>query len=105
MVNRAATQQLMRKVRRYPVPNSQKWSATQGYNDVSIRTARGVFERRVDLTPGSPAYPLQASELDEKFLSCSSAVLGEVRAARVLHLCRYLHEDDAFHALVAQLHI
>ena len=64
-----------------------------GYNDLTVRTARGEFKMHVDRTPGSPVWPVSADERDEKFLDCAGRVLSGAAARKLLDLllkCRSL---------------
>lgn len=92
MFHRPEAQALMAKVRPYPIEDSSRWSSTVGYNDVAIDTSRGRFEVRVDLTPGSPKFPLPAAQVDAKFLDCAVAGLPIADAARALALLRKFPE-------------
>jgi hypothetical protein len=86
MVNRPAVRALLKKVRRYRIEDGKMYSGAVGYNDVLVRTTRGEFKEREDRAPGSPAWPMNAAERDEKFLDCAGRVLGGVGARRVLDL-------------------
>ena len=57
-----------------------------GYNDLTVRTARGEFKMHVDRTPGSPVWPVSAEERDEKFLDCAGRVLSGAAARKLLDL-------------------
>jgi 2-methylcitrate dehydratase PrpD len=85
-VNRPEARRLMRKVRRYRIEDSRTFAGTVGYNDITVRTARGEFKMHVDKTPGSPAWPMSEAERDEKFLDCAGRVLGAGEARGLLDL-------------------
>lgn len=85
-VNRPEARRLMRKVRRYRIEDSRTFAGTVGYNDITVRTARGEFKMHVDKTPGSPAWPMSEEERDEKFLDCAGRVLGAGEARGLLDL-------------------
>jgi 2-methylcitrate dehydratase PrpD len=86
MVQRPEVRALMKNTRRYRIEDSRMYSGAVGYNDVTVRTARGEFKRRENRAPGSPDWPMTAAERDEKFLDCAGRVLGGVGARRVLDL-------------------
>jgi 2-methylcitrate dehydratase PrpD len=86
MVQRPEVRVLMQKVKRYRIDDGKMYSGAVGYNDVLVRTSKGEHQMREDRAPGSSAWPLSASERDEKFLDCAGRVLGEVGARRVLGL-------------------
>jgi 2-methylcitrate dehydratase PrpD len=93
MVNRPEVRRLMEKVRRYRIEDSRTFAGTVGYNDITIKTARGEFKMHVDKTPGSPVWPVSADERDEKFLDCAGRVLSGVESRTLLDLllkCRSL---------------
>ncbi|MBU2053933.1 MAG: MmgE/PrpD family protein [Proteobacteria bacterium] len=86
MVNRPEVRRLMQKVRRYPIDDSRTFAGTVGYNDLTVKTARGEFKLHVDKTPGSPVWPVSAAERDEKFLDCAGRVLSGEEARRLLEM-------------------
>ncbi len=86
MVNRPDARALLKKVRRYRIEDGRMYSGAVGYNDVLVRTTRGEFKAREDRAPGSPAWPVNAAERDEKFLDCAGRVLGGIGARRLLDL-------------------
>ncbi len=86
MVQRPAARALLKKVRRYRIEDSKMYSGAVGYNDVTVRTAQGEYQRRESRAPGSPDWPMSEAERDEKFLDCAGRVLGGVGAKRVLDL-------------------
>jgi 2-methylcitrate dehydratase PrpD len=86
MVQRPEVRALMQKVKRYRIDDGKMYSGAVGYNDVLVRTSKGEHKMREDRAPGSSAWPLSASERDEKFLDCAGRVLGDVGARRVLGL-------------------
>jgi 2-methylcitrate dehydratase PrpD len=86
MVQRPEVRALMKKTRRYRIEDSRMYSGAIGYNDVAVRTTRGEFKRRENRAPGSPDWPMNAAERDEKFLDCAGRVLGAVAARRTLDL-------------------
>ncbi len=87
MVQRAPIRALMQKVRRYRIPDEKVYSGIAGYLDVTLKTARGDYTLRVDRVPGSPAWPLAASERIAKFMDCAARTLGAAGAQRLLELC------------------
>ncbi|HEY4067886.1 MAG TPA: MmgE/PrpD family protein [Burkholderiaceae bacterium] len=102
-LERPDVQALMARVRVHPIEDTKRWSATVGYNDVVIETARGRFAMRVHTTPGSPQTPLSASELDAKFTDCARAALGDAGAAAALRLARDLQGQPDCTELIARL--
>ena len=86
MVQRPQVRALMKNTRRYRIEDSRMYSGAIGYNDVTVRTARGEFKRRENRAPGSPDWPMSAAERDEKFLDCAGRVMGAMGARRVLDL-------------------
>jgi 2-methylcitrate dehydratase PrpD len=86
MVQRPAVRAMMAKTRRYRIEDKGVFSGVVGYNDVSITTARGRFETRVDRVPGSPEWPMSASDRTDKFIDCAGRVLGRPGAERLLDL-------------------
>lgn len=86
MVQRPAARSLLKKVQRYRIEDSKMYSGAVGYNDVTVRTTQGEYQRREARAPGSPDWPMTAAERDEKFLDCAGRVLGGVGAKRVLDL-------------------
>ncbi|HJQ62945.1 MAG TPA: MmgE/PrpD family protein [Burkholderiales bacterium] len=90
MVHRPRVRNLMRKVRRYAIPDDKVYSGIAGYTDVTVTTPRGRFERRVDRVPGSPAWPLTEADRVAKFMDCATRVLSSAEARRLLDLCRQL---------------
>ena len=95
MVNRPEVRRLMKKVRRYRIEDTRTFAGTVGYNDLTVRTARGEFKMHVDKTPGSPVWPVSADERDEKFLDCARRHLSSAAARKLLDLllkCQSLAE-------------
>lgn len=90
MLNRDQVQRLMHACRTYTVADDRRWSATVGYNLVTLVTTQGRFECRVDDTPGSPTQPITAAQLDAKFLDGATHALGALRAAPALRTVRGL---------------
>jgi 2-methylcitrate dehydratase PrpD len=88
MVQRPAVRELMRKVRRYRIPDKKTYSGIAGYTDVALETRRGRFELRVDRVPGSLAWPMTEADGVAKFMNCAAPVLGAAAAERLLGLCR-----------------
>jgi 2-methylcitrate dehydratase PrpD len=86
MVQRPEIRDLMKKVKRYRVDVQGNFSGGVGFNDILIRTTKGEFKRREDRAPGSPAWPMNAAERDEKFLDCAGRVLGDIGARKALSL-------------------
>jgi 2-methylcitrate dehydratase PrpD len=84
MVNRPEIRSLIGKISRYPIADSRTFAGTVGYNDITVKTARGELKLHVDKTPGSPFWPVSAAERDEKFLDCAGRVLTDEGARRLL---------------------
>jgi len=82
-VRRPTVQALMKKVRRFPMPGEGSFSGVFGYTDVEIRAGGKTHRMRVERTPGSPEAPMTPADRLEKFIGCTSPVLGE-RGARAL---------------------
>jgi 2-methylcitrate dehydratase PrpD len=87
MVQRPEVRAMMKKVRRYRVEDNKMYSGAIGYNDITLRTNQGEYKHRENRAPGSPDWPMNEAERDEKFLDCAGRVLGGVGARRVLDLC------------------
>lgn len=88
MVQRPPLRDLMRKMRRYRIPDDKIYSGISGYTDVAVTTRRGRFTSRVDRVPGSAAWPMTEPDRVAKFMDCATRVLGAQRAERLLSLCR-----------------
>jgi 2-methylcitrate dehydratase PrpD len=88
MVQRPQARELIRKVRRYAIADAKLYSGITGYNDLTVRTARGSFEARIDKVPGSPAWPMTGQDRVAKFMDCAARVLGVAGAERLLELAR-----------------
>ncbi|MBI3042656.1 MAG: MmgE/PrpD family protein [Betaproteobacteria bacterium] len=101
MVQRPAVRAMMAKTRRYRIEDRGVYSGVVGYNDVAIETRRGSFQKRVDRVPGSPAWPMTASDRVEKFLDCAGRVLGQPGSERLLDLLRRCEELADLGELVA----
>lgn len=84
MVQRPAVRAWLAKIERYRVPDGRVYSGTVGYTDVTVKTARGDFSRRVDRGPGSRLWPISERDHQEKFLSCAQVVMSPAQAASVL---------------------
>jgi 2-methylcitrate dehydratase PrpD len=83
-VQRAAVRAMMKKIERYRVEDTQVYSGTVGYTDVTI-TARGSeFSRRIDKGPGSRLWPMSMQEHQEKFFSCARVRMSECEAKHLL---------------------
>lgn len=96
-VNRPDVRRLMQKVRRYRIEDTRTFAGTVGYNDITVRTARGEFKMHVDKTPGSPVWPVSEAERDAKFLDCAGRVLDAAEARGLLDLllnCRSLADVE-----------
>ena len=90
MVQRPAVRELMARVRRYRIPDEKTYSGIAGYTDLNLETRRGRFEMRVDRVPGSLAWPMTEADRAAKFMDCSTRVLGQSRAEKLLQLCQGL---------------
>jgi 2-methylcitrate dehydratase PrpD len=90
MVQRPGVRELMKKVRRYRIPDEKTYSGVAGYNDIALSTRRGRFEMRIDRVPGSLAWPMNEAERVAKFADCAQLALGTEGAERLLALCRAL---------------
>lgn len=75
-VQRPVVQAMMQRVARFAMPGNGSYSGVHGYTDVRIHTRRGMFETRVQHTPGSPQAPLSIAERERKFRDCTVPVLG-----------------------------
>ena len=87
-VLRPAAQELLAKVKRRTIPDEKNYTGLTGYNIVSVKTLRGLFETREDRTPGSFAGPLTDADRQTKFIDCASLVFGEAEAASLYALVR-----------------
>jgi 2-methylcitrate dehydratase PrpD len=95
MLRRPQLRDLMRKVRRYRIPDDKVYSGISGYTDVAVTTPRGRFASRVDRVPGSAAWPMMEPDRVAKFMDCATRALGAQAAGRLLGLCqrcRGLHD-------------
>jgi 2-methylcitrate dehydratase PrpD len=88
MVQRPAIRELMKKVRRYRIPDDKTYSGVAGYNDIALSTRRGRFELRIDRVPGSLAWPMTEGDRVAKFMDCAALVLGTPGAERLLGVFR-----------------
>ena len=88
MVQRSAVRALMKKVRRYRIPDEKTYSGVAGYNDIALSTRRGRFEMRVDRVPGSLAWPVTDVDRVAKFMDCAALALGTQGAERLLEFCQ-----------------
>jgi 2-methylcitrate dehydratase PrpD len=88
MVMRPEIRAMIPKVERFriPSPDGKTYSGITGYNEVEIETTRGVFKRREDRVPGSPAWPMTPEDRAVKFLDCAGLVLGSEGAKKLLAL-------------------
>jgi 2-methylcitrate dehydratase PrpD len=85
MVQRPAARAWLAKIERYRVPDSKVYSGTVGYTDITVKTARGDFSRRVNRGPGSRLWPISERDHHDKFLSCAQVVMSSAQAAGVLN--------------------
>ncbi len=85
-VNRPAVRALMKKVRRYRIEAPGVYSGIVGFTDVTLGTRLGRFTRRIEITPGSPQWPMTKLDQEAKFDSNARGALGEARA-RALRDC------------------
>lgn len=99
MVRRPRIRELMQRVRRYRIEDSGIYSGVVGYTDVAVETARGEFKVRVDKTPGSPDWPLNAELRKVKFLDCSGRLLGPAGAQRLFQIAREVQHMPDISAL------
>jgi 2-methylcitrate dehydratase PrpD len=88
MVMRPEIRAMIPKVERFriPSPDGKTFSGITGYNEVEIETTRGVFKRREDRVPGSPAWPMTPEDRSVKFLDCAGLVLGSAGAKTLLEV-------------------
>lgn len=88
MVMRPEIRAMILKVQRFrlPSPDGKNYSGITGYNDVEIETTRGVFKRREERVPGSPAWPMTPADRALKFTDCAGLVLGSAGAKKLLEL-------------------
>lgn len=75
-VRRPEVQAFMPKVRRYRIDGEGIWSGVTGYTELAVRTRRGRYERRIERTPGSPAWPLTGDQHRAKFIDNSARAIG-----------------------------
>jgi 2-methylcitrate dehydratase PrpD len=83
-VQRAAVRAMMKKIERYRVEDTQVYSGTVGYTDVTIRAQGSEFSRRVNKGPGSRLWPMSMQEHQEKFFSCARVRMSECEAKHLL---------------------
>lgn len=79
-VNRPQAQRLIEATRRVQFEGEGVFTAHVGHNDLTIRTARGEFFKRISLTPGSPRWPMTPAEMRAKFLDCAGLAQGSASA-------------------------
>ena len=89
MVNRVAVRSLMKKIRRYVVPDERRgYSGTVGYTDVEVVTKSQVLKKRVDQSETRAAWVVTDDEHDKKFLDCAARNMGGDRARELLGMLR-----------------
>jgi 2-methylcitrate dehydratase PrpD len=92
MVQRPAVQALMKKVRRFRLPDAKIYSGIAGHNDISVTTPRGSFALRAERVPGSPAWPMTAPDRAVKFIDCAEPMLGKPGAEHLLERIKHCVE-------------
>jgi hypothetical protein len=75
---------MMKKIERYRVQDTEVYSGTVGYTDVTIRAQGSEFSRRVNKGPGSRLWPMSMQEHQEKFFSCAHVRMSESETKRLL---------------------
>ncbi|UCE98311.1 MAG: MmgE/PrpD family protein, partial [Dehalococcoidia bacterium] len=90
-VNNADMQELLSKLSfLYPDVDKGTMDLTA---EITITLNSGMkYSHRVSLPKGEPANPMTDEELDVKFLSCSSLILDNNNAQKILNLTRHLEE-------------
>ena len=88
MIKRPQVQALMRKVKYHLVPDTKSYAGTVGYTDVEIITVRGTFKRRVQQEETRAAWVVTDDEHDEKFMNCTTPIVGAQRGRALLALAR-----------------
>jgi 2-methylcitrate dehydratase PrpD len=101
MVHRPAAQDIMRKVRRVPIPDEKFYSGITGYNDISVTTPRGVFSAREDRIPGSSLWPVGEANRDTKFIDCAMLVLERGGANSLLEQLKDFRNASDLPTLIA----
>ena len=94
-VNRPQAQRLIEATQRVQFEGEGVFTAHVGHNDLTIRTQRGQFFKRVSQTPGSPNWPMSTEEMHAKFLDCAG-IAQDVRSAQqfALALSGIAQADD-----------
>ena len=94
-MNRPQAQRLIEATQRVQFEGEGVFTAHVGHNDLTIRTQRGQFFKRVSQTPGSPNWPMSTEEMHAKFLDCAG-IAQDVRSAQqfALALSGIAQADD-----------
>lgn len=100
-VNRPQAQRLIEATRRVPFEGEGVFTAHVGHNDLTIRTTRGEFFKRISLTPGSPSWPMTPEELRAKFLDCAGIAQDAASAQRFASALAGIAAADDVAALFA----
>lgn len=82
-VNRPELQALMKKIKRFSIPDDKVYNGLTGYNDLKIRTKSGEISERLTGTPGAPSDLMTDQDRQDKFMGCAAPVLGSDRALRL----------------------
>jgi len=101
LVNRPEAQRLIEATRRVPFEGEGVFTAHVGHNDITIRTRRGEFTKRISLTPGSPSWPMTADEMRTKFLDCAGMAQDADSAQRFSSSLAAIVEAEDVAALFA----
>jgi 2-methylcitrate dehydratase PrpD len=68
---------------------------------VSVRTVDGQhLQAQRSVPPGAPEQPLSRAQLEKKFLSNATPVLGEARAAAALEMINRIADADSVRPLL-----
>ena len=82
-VNRPELQALMKKIKRFSIPDDKVYNGLTGYNDLKIRTRSGEISERLTGTPGAPSDLMTDQDRQDKFMGCAAPVLGGEQALRL----------------------
>jgi 2-methylcitrate dehydratase PrpD len=93
-------QELMKKVHTQVDPESDRLYPQKRRVTVEIQTKDGKkYSQKVDGFKGEPDWPLTRKEIQAKFMSLASPVLGEKRAQEVIDYISRLEEKDSIQDL------
>lgn len=99
-VQRPAARALLSRVSRYAIADERVYGL-DARTELTVETSRGTFNRTVDRTPGSPAWPLTQQDRDAKFLDCAGLAIGSPAARHLLTLAQTLSDLDDISTFVA----